>query len=65
MATASARIDRSINNGPYVYTLAIDGVVQKTEIGIASVNAAIDLIKPQIAAIPGTIQIATLTVTVG
>jgi len=64
MSVAVARIDRSVTNGPVIYTFRVDDVVQKSEIGIATLNAAIDLIKPQIAAVPGTVQSATITVTI-
>lgn len=63
---ARAVIKRTTNNGPYIYEFAPDGVnVENAATGVANANAAIDAIKPLVAALPGQIQRITITVVSG
>ena len=63
MSKAVAEISRSVNNGPVVYTFAVDGALQNAAIGVANMGAAMDAVKPLITALPGTVQKLTIIVT--
>ena len=68
MAHAKAVIARSAANGPFVYTFSqldtsTGEEVQKSDINLATAAAALDAIKPLIAALPGSFQKAVATIT--
>ena len=60
---ARAVIKRSATGGPFIYEFSTNGTgVDNAATGVANVSAAIDAIKPLIAALPGTIQRVVVTV---
>lgn len=57
-------IQKVVTNGPYAYILYQDGVAQKDAEGLASIGAALDAVKADIASLLGAavVQSADMTV---
>jgi hypothetical protein len=64
MAQYSATIVKVLTNGPYAYYLAKDGVGQKDVNNVASIGAALDGVKTDIAALLGSEVVQRTTVSV-
>ena len=62
MSQGEARISRSQAHGPFVWSFIQDGEVVDAATGVASASAALDAIKPLVAALPGSIQMIILNV---
>lgn len=64
MANARVVISKVVTNGPFMYEF-FNGAngMDKAEVSVASVGAAIDLVKPLISALPGSISRISITIT--
>lgn len=62
MSNAVAVIARSTNNGPFIYSFSVDGVMQNAAVNVATAGAALDAIKPLVVALPGALQKVTIQV---
>ena len=66
MATGIANIFRTTTNGPFMYTWDASPStpgIDTAAVNVATLNAALDAIKPLANGLPGTIQHIEITVT--
>jgi len=62
MSKGVATIARLTTGGPFMYEFRVDGAMQNAAVGVATIGAAMDAVKPLITALPGAAQSITIIV---